>query len=149
MSRNVTIAKLNQLIRTCRDTEHRCMVWSEAAARGHLRIRLRVRSEEWGRQGDELQALVLLLGGEPATSPTLRARAAGGWTTLRTLLAGQSDALALDGCEEAQQAALRQFETALQGYLPERIRRTVSLQARQIFARCDRVAWSRGQFAVP
>ncbi|MBV8852451.1 MAG: PA2169 family four-helix-bundle protein [Sinobacteraceae bacterium] len=143
-----TVATLNDLIRTCRDAEALCRACAHTAARAHVRNRLHARSEEWARQGDELQALVLLLGGEPVTKSTLRGRVAGAWMTLLTFARGPSDARALDDFETAQQHALSRYEAALRGYLPERIRRTVSLQARQIFARSERVSWTRGHFAV-
>jgi uncharacterized protein (TIGR02284 family) len=144
-----TVSTLNDLIRTCRAAEALSGACAVTAARAQVRNRLHARSEEWARQGDELQALVLLLGGEPATKPTLRSRAAGIWMGLLTLARGPSDARALDDFETAQQHALSRYEVALRGYLPERIRRTVSLQARQIFARAERVSWTRGHFAVP
>jgi len=45
----------------------------------------------------------------------------------------------VEGCESVQQFALGCYEEALAGYLPERIRQTVSLQARRISERCDRL----------
>ena len=142
-----TIRTLNNLIRTCRDAESLCGVWGETAESAHLRHRLCHRSEEWGRQGDELQALVLLLGGEPARAATAIAGGQGIWEGVRTMILGRSDSRALDGCEQTQQYALGRYEEALGGYLPERIRRTIGLQARQISARCDRISEPRGHFA--
>jgi uncharacterized protein (TIGR02284 family) len=149
MRTSQTIATLNGLIRTCRDAESLCRAWGGTAQSAHLRHRFGHRSEEWARQGDELQALVLLLGGEPAHNPTGIALLQGAWAALRASLLGRSDASALNGCEQAQQYALGRYEKALSGYLPERIRRTISLQARQISARCDRIAEPGGHFAAP
>jgi uncharacterized protein (TIGR02284 family) len=144
-----TIGTLNGLIRTCRDAESICAAWARCASSAHLRNRFRLRRDEWARHGDELQALVLLLGGEPVRTPSWAGRAGRGWIVLRTGLFGVSDAAALDGCEEAQQRAWMRYESALSGYLPERIRRTLSLQARQIGSRCDRLVLPRGEFAHP
>jgi uncharacterized protein (TIGR02284 family) len=143
-----TIKTLNKLIQTCRDAEIMCGTWSAAADSTHLQWRLRHRAEEWGRQGDELQALVLLLGGEPETAATSLTRLRAGWVMSRALVLGGSDSPALDGCELAHQRALGHYEAALAGYLPERIRTTVGLQARQISARCDRVIEPRGRIAA-
>jgi uncharacterized protein (TIGR02284 family) len=138
MNALATIVTLNKLIRTCRDAEWLCASWGRTAESAHLRARFHQRGEEWGRQGDELQALVLMLGGEPATYATLSAGLQSLWLECRYTLMGRSDAAALEGCESVQQFALACYEDALAGYLPERIRRTVSMQARQTLARCDR-----------
>ena len=63
MQPQTTAATLNKLIRTCRDGEAICRIWSHAAGSPDVRDLLRERSQDWSRQGDELQALVLLLGG--------------------------------------------------------------------------------------
>lgn len=144
-----TINTLNSMIRICRDTERLCRAWAASAKSAPVRGRLGHRSGEWGRQGDELQALVLLLGGEPATVGTLPARAQCLAVACRVFLLGGNDAAAADGCERALQYALTFYEHALDGYLPERIRRTISLQARQISARCERVAEPSGHLVVP
>lgn len=149
MNASATIGTLNKLIRTCRDAEWLCTSWSRTAQSTHLRTRFRLRAEEWGRQGDELQALVLLLGGEPATSATLTAGLQSLWVECRYTVLGRNDSAAVEGCETIQQFALGCYERALAGYLPERIRRTVSLQAKQISARCDRRVESRESFAAP
>jgi uncharacterized protein (TIGR02284 family) len=148
MRTSETIKILNNLIRTCRDAEIMCGAWSAAAGSTHLQYRLRHRSEEWGRQGDELQALVLLLGGEPETAATSLTRLQAAWVASRATLLGRNDGPALEGSEVAQQRALGHYEHALAGYLPERIRRTVGLQARRISARCDRVIEPRGHLAA-
>jgi uncharacterized protein (TIGR02284 family) len=98
-----------------------------------------MRGEEWSRHGDELQALVLLLGGEPATSASLSAGLQSLWLECRYTVVGRSDSAAVEGCESVQQFALGCYEAALAGYLPERIRQTVSLQARRIAERCERL----------
>jgi len=144
-----TVSTLNRLIRTCRDAEQLCETWGRTAESAHLRNRFGRRSQEWGRQGDELQALVLLLGGEPETAATLAARAQCLWVACRSAVAGRRDAPGVDGCERAQQRALRRYEQALSGYLPERIRRTVSQQAERISARCDRIGAGGAHFAAP
>jgi uncharacterized protein (TIGR02284 family) len=133
-----TISTLNGLIRTCRDAEWLCMSWGRKAASPHLHERLRLRGEEWSRHGDELQALVLLLGGEPATSASLSAGLQSLWLECRYTVLGRSDTAAIEGCESVQQFALHCYEKALAGYLPARIRQTVSLQAQRIAGRCER-----------
>ncbi len=142
-----TIRTLNELIRAGRDGEDFCSVCASGAS-AELAVLLRQRYEEWGRLSDELQALVLLLGGEPAIGGTLSARALHLWLLARTRLLGQDDALVLAEWERVERAAAQRYERAMSNYLPERIRRTVRLQAERIFTRLDEVARTRGRYIV-
>jgi len=143
-----TIRTLNRLIETCRDGEEFCRAAGESVDSVGLRPLFGFRSEEWGRQGDELQALVLLLGGEPATSGTLSAQAARSWMKLKAAMFGRCDLAVLEEWQSAQRAALARYEEALSGYLPQRIRRTVSLQADRVMDRCEQIENVRDQYSV-
>jgi len=143
-----TIRLLNRLIRTCRDGEGTCRAWSEAAGSPGLRELLAERSEEWGRQGDELQALVLILGGRPALSGTPAGDLLQGWVALKALLLGRSDLPVLLDWEHSQRIALRRYQQALAGRLSERVRRTLTLQARRLSAHHHRLEDLRGYFAA-
>jgi uncharacterized protein (TIGR02284 family) len=147
MPRHETIATLNRLIHACRDVEDLCRACSEAVPRPPLHALLRQRCEDWGRQADELQALVLLLGGQPAIGGSWRAPVSRGWLFLKSSLLGADDRGVLDTCLHAQLLALESFEDALEGYLPERIRRTVSLHAARISDRVEAIDALRGAHA--
>jgi uncharacterized protein (TIGR02284 family) len=134
-----TIRTLNRLILSCRGAEAFCRACATTRGASQLRPVLRHRSEEWGRHGDELQALVLMLGGEPATG-----RAAGGWTqriwlSCKALLLGSSEALVLEEWRFAQQRVLNRYEEALRGYLARRTQRTVTVQAARISQRLEQI----------
>jgi uncharacterized protein (TIGR02284 family) len=143
-----TIRTLNRLIQTCRDGEEFCRAASESVDSIKLRPLFRFRSEEWGRQGDELQALVLLLRGDPATFGTAEAQVLRGWMKLKALIFGRSDLSVLEQWRVAQQHALARYEEALSGYLPQRIRRTVSLQADRVLDRAEQIETIRDRFMV-
>ena len=143
-----TICTLNQLTRVCRDGEELCRACGARAVSPGLRTLLRERSAEWGRLGDELQALVLLLGGEPATSGTSAACARRGWLALRAALAGPSDAALIAEWRRAQGQALRRYAEAMSGYIPERIRRTIGSQADRISDRLDEIGSLQAQTAA-
>jgi len=134
-----TIRILNGLIRACRDSEAFCRVSSRRRVGRELRALLRSRSEEWARLGDELQALVLLLNGEPALSGTFAASMRRGWLVVRSAFPGSAEAAVIEDWERTQNAAWQRYAEAMSGYLPERIRRTVSLQSDRIADRCDQV----------
>ncbi len=134
-----TVRILNRLTRVCRDGERFCGVCAKCRVSADLRSVLHDRSEEWARRGDELQALVLLLNGEPATSGTFAASALRTWLALRAMLPGSSNAIILEACDTMQREAWERYAEAMSGYLPERIRRTVGLQADRISDRCDQI----------
>lgn len=143
-----TIRTLNRLIQTCRDSEELCRTLSDAAETQPLASALRSRSEEWARQGDELQALVLHLDGEPETGGTpsawlLRAR-----MIAKAALLGPRDMPTIEAWERMHQQAAHRYEEALSSYLPARIRRTVSLQADRVDDRSGQMGRLRGRYAL-
>jgi len=139
MQTSATIRTLNRLVQSCRDTQAISRACATDVTHAELRALLSERSEEWARQGDELQALVLLLGGEPVTGPGIVATALCFWRSTRTLVLGTDDRTVLQEWCAAHSAAQASFETALSGYLPERIRRTVSLQQERIRYRAQQI----------
>jgi uncharacterized protein (TIGR02284 family) len=143
-----TIRTLNRLIQTCRDGEDFCRVAGESVDSVGLRPLFRFRSEEWGRQGDELQALVLLLGGEPASFGTAGAQVLRGFMKLKALIFGRSDHSVLELWQAFQKHAVERYEEALSGYLPQRIRRTVSLQADRVMDRSEQVGNLRDRYSI-
>jgi uncharacterized protein (TIGR02284 family) len=144
-----TIRTLNRLIRSCRGAEAFCLACAHTRGASQLRSVLRHRSEEWGRYGDELQALVLMLGGEPVTG-----NPASAWVRRRILLGckavllGSSEALVLEEWQREQQRVLNRYEDALRGYLARRILRTVTVQSTRIQQRLQQIESLRHEYAV-
>jgi uncharacterized protein (TIGR02284 family) len=143
-----TIRTLNRLILSCRGAEDYCLACAQTRGALQLRSVLRHRSEEWGRYGDELQALVLMLGGEPAIG-----NSAGAWLRRislagKSLLFGSSEALVLEEWQREQQRVSHRYEDALKGYLARRIRRTVNTQSTRIQQRLEQIESLRHEYAV-
>ncbi len=143
-----TIRTLNRLIRVCRDGEAVCRAWSAAAESADLRDLLRERSEQWARQADELQALVLLFGARPAHLGTIGGRGLSAWIAVKTALCGRADLPVLLDWEHVQRGALRRYQHALEDPLPELVRRTLTLQASRLSAHHHRLEDLRGHFAA-
>jgi uncharacterized protein (TIGR02284 family) len=143
-----TIRVLNRLIRVCRDGEDFCGAAARGAEAAELGVVLRHRGEEWGRLGDELQALVLLLGGEPATSATFAARVRHWGLGARLAVLGPADATIIAAWQGIERQAEAGYLAAIEGYLPERIRRTVSLQADRVVGRAERIGDLLGNVAL-
>lgn len=143
-----TVRALNRLIRMCRTAEARCRALARFPRTIDVARLLRAASDEWSRHGDELQALVLLLDGKPQTRPF-----AGGWLLQARMLANRllfvnMDTPALAAWETVQGNAVRGYNEALESYWPERIRRTVRLQADRSEDRFGRIAGLRGRYAL-
>jgi len=143
-----TIRTLNRLIRSCRGAEAFCRASATTRGAAQLRTVLRHRGEEWGRHGDELQALVLMLGGEPATGRPTGGWARRTWLACKALVLGSSESLVLEEWQFEQQRILNQYEDALRGYLARRILRTVTVQAARINQRLEQIESLRHQNAV-
>jgi len=143
-----TIRTLNRLIVSCRGAEAFCLACARTRAAAQLRCVLRHRSEEWGRFGDELQALVLMLGGEPATGKLTSLWRRRIWVIGKALLLGSSEALVLEEWQREQQRVLGRYEEALKGYLAKRILRTVGTQSIRIQQRLQQIESLRQEYAV-
>jgi uncharacterized protein (TIGR02284 family) len=143
-----TIRTLNRLIRVCRNCEDFCGAAARRAAGADLGAVLCHRGDEWGRLGDELQALVLLLDGEPVTSADFAARARHLGLCARLVVLGPADATVITGWQGIERQAETSYLEAIEGYLPERIRRTVSLQADRVVGRAERIGGLLGHIAI-
>jgi uncharacterized protein (TIGR02284 family) len=148
MRRFGKVRTLNGLIRTCRDGEVACRAWSGAVQTAGLGELLHERSQEWARQADELQALFLLFQGRPARAATVSARVLALWVAAKAALLGRSDLPLVLDWEHMQRRALRRYQHALSGSLPERVRRTLTLQASRLSAHHHRLEDLRGHFAA-
>src|SRR5581483_7424326 len=105
-----TIRTLNRLIRVCRDGEEFFEACGHVVESADLASIMRYRGQEWGRQGDELQALVLLLNGEPVTSGGPAALALRTWLLTRAVVLGPSDVAVLDHWRRTYERALDAYE---------------------------------------
>jgi uncharacterized protein (TIGR02284 family) len=148
MRKQEAVEYLNRLIQTCRDGEEFCRTLSDASASEALASLLRRHSEDWGRYADELQALVLHLEGQPKTAGTASAWLSRARVIAKSALLGPSDTGALAEWQRMQEDAVHRYKEALSSQLPERIRRTVSLQSDRLEDRCGRIVGLRGQYAL-
>src|SRR6185437_8971146 len=120
-----TVHILNGLIHTCRDGEALCRAFSGAASGHDMQERLQQRATQWGKQADELQALVLSLGGRPAQLRTLQSWLVEAAVSVRFALMGHSDLGVVLEWERIQRQSLRRYERALGERLCASVRRAL------------------------
>lgn len=142
-----TIKQLNGLVHLCKDAEAGFRICAEYMDSSELKTLLDSRSGEYAAATEELQALVLELGGIPAEHGSLAGGLHRRWIGLKTLIAGQDEKAVLNECLREERVAKQGYEQALQEDLPPQVRRAVSAQyagvlhnLTQLEARCNNPA---------
>lgn len=132
MQRSKTIARLNRLVLLSRECERLCGSLARCAPTGPAAGALWAGAQGWGRLGDELQALVLIAGGAPAAHPGAGAILRGGLWRTQAWVRAPREAELLARWQALQQQAAKCYEAVLATALPERIRRTLTLQLARV-----------------
>ena len=128
------VTALNACIQTCRDAEDGYAAAAGIAVDASLKATLLGRAKERADFVVELEALVRVLGGAPASAGTARAAAHRGW--MAALHAVEGDPSVRSECARGERAALRNYEAAIDRAhverLPSDVRRIVQNQYRTI-----------------
>ena len=123
-----TIDILNSLIETCHDGERGFRNVVEHIHAADLRTQFANRANECRQAAADLRALVLELGGEPATSGSASGALHRSWVTLLGTLSGYSDKALLEACERGEDSSLERYRDALDAPLPATVRVVVEAQ---------------------
>ena len=123
------IKQLNNLIETSKDGEYGLKACAEQAQSPQLKSLLSTRAEGCRRAAEELQSVVLDLGGKPDTDGSVAGAMHRGWVAVRSKLSTLTDRAVLDECERGEDVALKAYREALAGELPPDIRALVERQA--------------------
>lgn len=123
------IDTLNDVLESCRDGEYGFGACAEHAKSPDLKTALLRHAEECRTAGQELQALIRQLGGEPDEGGSMSGALHRGWVSVRGTLGGYSDEAMLDECERGEDAAVARYRKALKQDLPPAIRSVVERQA--------------------
>jgi uncharacterized protein (TIGR02284 family) len=122
---------LDGLIETCRDGEDGFRHAADGVADPSLARLLVSYSQQRAEFGQELRKEVVRLGHVPAESGYLAAAIHRGWMDPRAV-ASTDEAAIVAECERGEDAAVRNFATAIGGWLPEATRRIVERQFLQL-----------------
>lgn len=142
------IDTLNDLLESCRDGEYGFNTSAEHTKTADLKTMLLRHAQECRTAGQELQALIRQLGGEPDEGGTVSGALHRGWVSVRGTLSGHSDLSMLSECERGEDAAVARYRKALKQDLPPAIRSVVERQAEGAQRNHDQVKAMRDALKV-
>lgn len=122
------IDTLNDLIENCRDGEFGFRSTAEHTGTASLKQIFLARAEDCKAAAQELQNLVVQLGGETAEGGTLAGAAHRGWVAVKGTLAGYDDINMLEEAERGEDTAVARYREALDQDLPDTVRPVVQRQ---------------------
>lgn len=131
MADNRTISELNRLIRVCLDGEAGFLVVAESVRNRGLKALFKTFAQQRSQFADMLQAEVKKLGGTPRMDGTIPASLHRGWITIKAAMTiGQhsTENVALSESERGERSAVRTYEKALAGALPDDVKTLVKDQ---------------------
>ena len=137
------ISTLNDLIETCKDGEKGFRVCAEDVSRPELKTLFNQRAGECAQSAQELQAIVIRLGGEPEDSTSVAGDLHRRWVDLKSLITGKDDEAILNECERGEDVAKRSYHKALEKALPEDIRQVVQRHYDGVLRNHDQVKMLR------
>ena len=139
MTNKEVIAKLNELIETCKDGEYGFRACAEHVSSDELRSLLNGRAGDCEQGAKELQSQVALLGGEADTSGSASGALHRGWVAARGKLAGYTDLAMLSECERGEDVALARYRKALECDLPTGVKSVVERQFQGVQRNHDQI----------
>jgi uncharacterized protein (TIGR02284 family) len=126
------VQALNLLIETCKDAEEGFRTAARGVTMRDVKKLLNGYSAQRARFAVELRAEVERLGGTPTEGGSVAARLHRGWTSLKSLVVGSDAGAVLAGCDRGEEAAVRNYETALRGRWPAGLRPILARQFEQL-----------------
>lgn len=126
------INTLNALLEATRDGDYGFTTAAGYTDSSHLKTRLDRRASECREAGQELQALIVRLGGAAAEGGSTAGALHRGWVSVRGTLSHYSDEAMLEECERGEDAEMAAYIKALTSNLPPGVRSVVERQAQVV-----------------
>ncbi|HVW70786.1 MAG TPA: PA2169 family four-helix-bundle protein [Steroidobacteraceae bacterium] len=139
MSHRFTLDALKELIVARRDGEQGLRICIDHVRDTELRTVLVAHQRDCSLALQELQSLILQLGGDPNPRPPASAVAQRRWADLRAALACHDDGVILDECERGESRALEVYRNALDDPLPDLVRAAVLRQFEDVMTNHDQI----------
>ena len=133
------IELLNELIVTCKDGEKGYREASEGIQNPFYRMMFSEYSRQRSKFASELQAQVVMLGGQPDRKGTVKGALHRGWMNLKNAIAGHDDNLIVDECTRGEDLAIKQYKDVLKQDLPAKLRSLLEHHMNEIVATQKRV----------
>lgn len=145
MDTDTVFKTLNELIETSEDGKKGFAEASDKATDDVLKVELNKRSLQCASAAQELQAIVLALGGEPEHSGTVAGAAHRGWVAVKAAL-GDTNIAVLEEVERGEDHAKAVYHKALRADLPIAARSVVEKQYEGVLRNHDRMRELRNAY---
>jgi uncharacterized protein (TIGR02284 family) len=139
MTNAQTIRTLNELIIVSRDGEKGFRTCADHVRDSRLRALFLDRAQACAQAAEELQSIVLELGGEPAHDGSAFGAMHRRWLDVRAIFSSDDDATIVAECERGEDYALEPYRNALDDHLPDFVRRIVLQQFEGVMNNHDRI----------
>jgi uncharacterized protein (TIGR02284 family) len=133
------IAILNDLIETCKDGEEGFRSAADGVKDSDLKSLFNSYARQRAEFVSELQAEVRHLGGDPEKRGSLSGAMHRGWLNIKSAVTGKDEGAIISEAERGEDAAVSNYEDALNKDLPADLRTMIQRQYRHIKEVHDRV----------
>jgi uncharacterized protein (TIGR02284 family) len=133
------ISTLNNLIETCKDGENGFRTAASGVKNGELKMLFNLYSQQRAQFAAELQAEVRSLGGDPEETGSVAASLHRGWINIKSAVTGEDEGAVVSECERGEDAAVENYQEALNETLPANVLAIVERQYVQVKEAHDRI----------
>jgi uncharacterized protein (TIGR02284 family) len=134
-----TISVLNDLIETSKDGEAGFLTCAEDVKNVELKTLFTTRARECAAAAEELQRMVLSLGGTPEDDTSVAGDLHRRWVDLKALVSGKDEKSILNECERGEDVAKKRYSEALEKELPLHARELVQRQYQGVLRNHDQI----------
>src|SRR5262245_11655545 len=128
MNNNEVIARLNDLIETCRDGQEGFRTAAENIRNSEFRRLFNIFSQQRAQFVTELQAEVHRLGTDPETQGSVAGWFQRGWINIESVVMRGNEESIIAECERGEEAAVNNYQEALRADLPLDVQYVVKRQ---------------------
>lgn len=134
-----TLDVFNDLLQTSKDGEAGFQACAEDLRDPQLKAAMLEQSRDCAAAADELERIVLELGGKPKDSTSFAGDLHRRWVDLKSLVTGKDEEAVLNECERGEDVAKQRYQAALEKPLPAEIHQVIERQYQGVLRHHDRV----------